>query len=175
MLRIFDAHVDNVQDAIAHLKTRNVNTDEAEAKLKAFVALKPELVAALNSGDKDQIRQSVQNMQQKWLDVKQAIMTARRLEMMGRALGRADNVLAALDRNIARLKERGIDTSGLEDRRDAIAAKINETRMAIKESSGLQADVLYKQLNSSYSDTMRRHEETKRKASVVAGKPGAGG
>ena len=159
LLRLFDNHVEQAQQAIDRLKLRNVNTAAVEAKLGTFKSLKPDIVASLASNDKDQIREVMRKIQLNWNDLKAALREATRGKQITEALERADKMVERVQRNIDRLKEKGIATDVLQTKLDTLKTKISDARNALQLANYDAAEVILKQIKTAYIDLKQSHQD----------------
>jgi len=159
ILRLFDNHVDKAQQAIDRLKLRNVNTADVEAKLADFKNLKPELVSALTSNNKDQIRETMRKVQLNWNQLKKALREATKGKQISEALDRAEKISERLQRNIDKMKEKGVSTSALETKLGTLNTKVSDARNAIQLANYDAAEVILKQIKQAYIDLRQSHQD----------------
>ncbi len=159
ILRLFDNHVDKAQEAIDRLKLRNVNTAEVEGKLSEFKNLKPEIVSALASNNKDQVRETMRKVQLNWNQLRKAFREATKGKQIGEALDRADKIVERVQRNIDRMKEKDISTTALETKLSTIKTKISDARNALQLANYDAAEVIQKQIKNAYIDIKQSQQD----------------
>ncbi len=159
ILRHFDNHVDKAQNAIDRLKLKDINTVDVEAKLAEYKNLKPELVSALASENKDQIREASRKVQLNWNQLKKSLREATKGKQISEALGRAEKLADRVQRNIDKMKEKGVSTSALETKLGTLRTKIDDARNAIQLANYDAAEVILKQIKQAYIDLKQSHQD----------------
>jgi hypothetical protein len=166
LLNFYDQHIAQVEKIINSSKSVNVSTTLIEQKLQEFKGLKPQLVAALNSRDKDAIQEAMKNLKDKWKEIGQAIVDTYNQNKLEKTLNKAQAVMNRLDVNLQKLKTAGIGTAVLEQQIKAFNNQITSIQGALNAqnltgaqelASGLQDK--FKNLTSTYDQT--RKEKTK--------------
>jgi len=159
ILRHFDNHVDKAQNAIDRLKLKDINTVDVEAKLAEYKNLKPELVSALASENKDQIREASRKVQLNWNQLKKALREATKGKQISEALDRAEKLADRVQRNIDKMKEKGVSASALETKLGTLRTKIDDARNAIQLANYDAAEVILKQIKQAYIDLKQSHQD----------------
>ncbi|MBI2546497.1 hypothetical protein HYV81_04925 [Candidatus Woesearchaeota archaeon] len=168
ILRLFDHHVEDAQEAVDKLKLKDVNTADVEARLAQFKALKPELVASLASGDKSQVSETMRKVQLNWQQLKKSFREATRGKQMTEALERADKLAERVQRNIDKLREKGVPTTVLETKLATFKTKVTDARNALQLANYDAAEVILKQIKSAYVDLKQSHQDIVGKATGKA-------
>ena len=158
LLKFYDQHIEWVERVINLSKSKNVSTTLIEQKLSEFKALKPELVDALNSRNKDTIQAVMKKLKDKWKEIHQAINDTYNEHRIRATLKRAKTLIEKLDRNIQKLKSAGISTSSLEQQNKEFNDKLDEIQKALDSGDLPQAEELVKELENKFKDLVNTYD-----------------
>ena len=161
LLKFYDQHIEWVERVINLSKSKNVSTTLIEQKLSEFKALKPELVDALNSRNKDNIQSVMKKLKDKWKEIHQAINDTYTEHRIRAILKRAKTAVNRLDINIQKLKSAGISTSALEQQNTNFREKIDEIQKALDEGNSTKAGELVAELEDQFKDLVKTYSQVR--------------
>ncbi|MEK6968447.1 MAG: hypothetical protein AABX51_07515, partial [Nanoarchaeota archaeon] len=116
MLRFFDNHVDIVNDAINKSLEKNVSMEEVKTALAEFVSLKPKLVSAINTRNKEEINSVNKQIKDAWKKIRDAFLNAHLGNKIQRSIDRGNSIAKEAESNIRKIKSSGIQAGAIEKR-----------------------------------------------------------
>lgn len=161
LLKFYDQHIEWVERVINLSKSKNVSTILIEQKLAEFKALKPELVDALNSKNKDTIQAVMKKLKDKWKEIHLAINDTYKEHSIIAMLKRAKTIANRLDVNIQKLKSAGISTSVLEQQNGEFKDKIDEIQKALDEGNSTKAEELVAEIENQFKDLVKTYSQVR--------------
>ena len=130
ILRAFDHHVDIVNNAINKSESRNVSVTEVKAALDEFIALKPELVSAINSMNKANIAAVNKKVKEAWKNIRDKFISANLGDKIQRSMDRGNSIANIADSDIRKLKTQRVQTGAIESRLAEFKKRLQETQEA---------------------------------------------
>jgi hypothetical protein len=168
LLNFYDQHIAQVEKIINSSKSLNVSTTLIEQKLQEFKALKPELVAALNSGNKDAIQVAMKDLKDKWNEIRQAIADTYNQNKLEQTLNKAQTIMNRLDVNLQKLKAAGISTAALEQQIKDFNNQVTSIQGALDAQNLTGAQDMASGLQDKFKSLMNTYDQT-RKADKAKG------
>ena len=159
ILRSFDHHVDIVNNAINKSESRNVSVIEVKAALDEFVSLKPELVSAINSMNKDQILATNKRVKEAWKKIRDVFIDVHLGDKIQRSIDRGNSITSVAESNIRKLKSARIQTGAIESRLAEFRKYLEDAQEAVNSGDYVAAQDALRSARNSLNELKTTHDK----------------